>query len=109
MYYAHEKIGENFKKVEEKHKKIWISSSFFCAFALKYILSCFVFPKFLQQNCESCIGIIAHMEALPKNMQQFGAVSENQNMENCQKNTAQEKEEKRSGAHDFESDTSKHH
>lgn len=94
MYYAHEKIGENFKKVEEMHKKIWISSSFFCAFALKYILSCFVFPKYLQQNCESCIGIIAHMEAQPKNTQRFSAVSENENMEDCQKTRRRKRKRK---------------
>ncbi len=48
VYYDYVKINENLKKVEEMHKKIWISSSFFCAFALKYILSCFVFPKYIQ-------------------------------------------------------------
>ena len=39
------KSGLFFKKIEEMHKKMWISSLFFCAFALKYKLSCFIFLK----------------------------------------------------------------
>lgn len=45
VYYDYVKINENLKKVEEMHKKIWISSSFFCAFALKYIVSPAIFQK----------------------------------------------------------------
>lgn len=33
------------KKIEEMHKKMWISSFFFCAFALKYKLDYFASAK----------------------------------------------------------------
>lgn len=43
------------KKIEEMHKKMWISSFFFCAFALKYKLD-YLMPQISRNKiCESCI------------------------------------------------------
>lgn len=45
-----------FKKiVEEMHKKMLISSLFFCIFALKYKLGCFCAENKRYIICESCI------------------------------------------------------
>ena len=46
VYYGYATKGKFWKKTEEMHKKIWISSFFFCDIALKYIITCSFFLKY---------------------------------------------------------------